>query len=167
MKLISLSVSLGALALLAASHTWAEMPDAIAAPGETLVARVHAQGAQVYECKADAAGQLTWQFREQIATLLEGDKTVGRHYAGPHWEPADGSIVAGKAVGRAPGATPKDLPLLKLEITTRRGSGRLAEASTIQRLDTKGGTAEGPCAAAGALVSVPYPADYAFYRKAR
>jgi hypothetical protein len=159
MKSISLSAGIVALALLPASHARAEVPDAIAAPGETLVALVHAQGAQVYECKADAAGKLAWQFREPVATLLEGGKTVGRHYAGPHWELADGSVVAAKAVGRAPGATPQDIPLLKLETTSRRGSGRLVDVSTIQRLDTKGGTAEGPCPAAGALLSVPYSAD--------
>ena len=167
MKSISLSAGVVALGLLAASHAGAEMPDAIAVTGETLVARIHAQGAQVYECRADAAGQLVWQFREPIATLLEGGKTVGRHYAGPHWELADGSIVAAKPVGRAPGATVKDIPLFKLETTSRRGSGRLADVSTIQRLDTKDGTAEGPCLAAGTLLSVPYAADYAFYRKAR
>ena len=71
------------------------MPDAIAAHGETLVATVHAVGAQVYECKADASGKLVWQFREPIATLLDDGKTVGRHYAGPHWEMADGSTVNG------------------------------------------------------------------------
>ena len=157
------------LALVTTSVTAAraEVPDAIAAPGETLVALLHAQGAQVYECKAGAAIGLAWQFREPVATLLEGGKTVGRHYAGPHWELADGSIVAAKAVGRAPGATPQDIPILKLETTSRRGGGRLADVSTIQRLNTKGGTAGGECPAAGALLSVPYSADYAFYRKAR
>ena len=30
----------------------AQVPDAIAATGETLVATIHAEGAQVYECKA-------------------------------------------------------------------------------------------------------------------
>jgi hypothetical protein len=156
------------LILLASCVARAEVPDAIAAPGETLVALVHAQGAQVYECKAGAPGGLAWQFREPVATLLdESGKTIGRHYAGPHWELADGSVVMAKAVGRAPGATPQDIPLLKLETTSRRGNGRLAEVSTIQRLDTKGGVAEGPCRTAGALMSVPYSADYAFYRKAR
>jgi hypothetical protein len=156
------------LVLLASCIARAEVPDAIAAPGETLVTLVHAQGAQVYECRAGASGGLAWQFREPVATLLDkSGKTVGRHYAGPHWELHDGSIVAAKAVGRAPGATPQDIPLLKLEATTRRGNGQLTEVSTIQRLDTKGGTAEGQCPAAGALLSVPYSADYAFYRKAR
>jgi hypothetical protein len=156
------------LVLFASFAARAEVPDAIAAPGEILVAVVHAQGAQVYECKAGASGGLGWQFREPVATLLDkSGKTVGRHYAGPHWEMADGSVVAAKAVGRAPGATAQDVPLLKLETTARRGSGQLTEVSTIQRLDTKGGTVEGPCPAAGALMSVPYSADYAFYRKAR
>jgi len=158
------------IATLPLSAAQAQMPAAIAAPGETLVATFHAQGAQVYECKIDAsgklAGALTWQFREPIATLLDGGKTVGRHYAGPNWELADGSIVVAKVAGRAPGASATDIPLLKLEVTSRRGSGRLADITTIQRLNTKGGSAEGPCNAAGAFLSVPYTADYAFYRNA-
>jgi hypothetical protein len=167
MKTICLSAVL-ALALLPASIARAEGPDTIAAPGESLVATVHAQGAQVYECKADVSGNLAWQFREPVATLIDqSGKTVGRHYAGPHWELADGSVAAAKAVGRAPGATSADIPLLKLETTSRRGNGQLTDVSTILRLNTKGGTAEGSCRTAGALLSVPYSADYAFYRKAR
>ena len=112
-----------ALLILPPSAARAEVPDAIAAPGETLVATMHAQGAQVYECRADASGKLAWQFREPIATLLVDGKTVGRHYAGPTWELIDGSAVAAKVGGRAPGATASDIPLLKLEVTTRRGAG--------------------------------------------
>ena len=78
----------------------AQLPDTIAAPGETTVTTLHAEGAQVYECKADAAGKLAWQFREPVATLLLEGKTLGRHYAGPTWELADGSVVIGKVVGR-------------------------------------------------------------------
>src|SRR5882724_10990317 len=62
------------------------LPNAIAAPGETVVLTVQAEGAQVYECKAGADGKLGWAFREPIATLLADGKTVGRHYAGPSWE---------------------------------------------------------------------------------
>ena len=144
----------------------AEVPSAIAAPGEALVATFHAQGAQIYECTADAAGKLVWQFREPIATLLVDGKTVGRHYAGPSWELADGSAVVGKVAGSAPGTTPKDIPLLKLEVVSQRGSS-LADVTTIQRLNSKGGVADGPCEPAGAFLSVPYSADYAFYKKAR
>ena len=114
---------------------------------------------------ADPSGRLVWRFREPIATLLLDGKTIGRHYAGPSWELADGSAVAGKVAGRAPGATPNDIPLLKLEVTSQRGTGRLTGVSTIQRLNTRGGVADGPCAPAGAFLSVPYSADYAFHRK--
>ncbi len=116
----------------------AQMPDAIAAPGEALVTTIHAQGAQVYECKADAAGTLAWQFREPVATLIENGKTVGRHYAGPNWEMTDGSAIVGKVAGRAPGKTPNDIPLLKLDAASRRGTGWIAEVTTIQRINTKG-----------------------------
>jgi hypothetical protein len=143
----------------------AQSTDAITAPGERLVATLHAEGAQVYECKAGVSGTLAWQFREPVATLVEDGVTVGRHYAGPAWELTDGSVVVAKAVGRAPGAGPKDIPLLKLEVTSRQGAGRLSEITTIQRLNTKGGVAEGACETAGVLLSMPYSADYALLKK--
>ena len=81
----------------------ASLPEAIAAPGETAILTLHAEGAQVYECKTGADGTLAWTFREPIATLLSNGKTVGRHYAGPNWEYSDGSAVVGQVVGTAPG----------------------------------------------------------------
>src|SRR6202045_5031578 len=85
------------------------LPEAIAAPGETVVLSTHAEGAQVYECKAGADGKTAWAFREPIATLLVDAKTVGRHYAGPNWEYSDGSAVLGKTAASVPGATPNDI----------------------------------------------------------
>src|ERR1700751_272461 len=105
----------------------AQMPPAIATPGEDIVATFHAEGAQIYECKPGNEGKLAWVFRKPIATLLLDDKTVGRHYAGPTWEHGDGSAVTGKAVGNAPGATVNDIPWLKLE----GGSGTLADVTTV------------------------------------
>jgi hypothetical protein len=153
------------IAILAAGTASAQIPDAVAAPNEAMVVSVHAEGAQVYECKAGADGKLAWQFREPIATLLVDGKTVGRHFAGPSWELADGSAVVGKIAGRAPGATPKDIPLLKLEAASHRGSGQLTGVTTVQRLNTKGGVTEGPCESAGTFLSVPYSADYTFLKK--
>ena len=135
------------------------------APGEILVATLHAEGAQVYHCKPDWKGRLVWQFREPVATLLLNGETVGRHYAGPSWEMRDGSLVAAKATARAPGATQNDIPLLLLEVTTSRGQGLLSGVTTIHRLNTTGGIAQGPCVADGKLKSVPYSADYALIRK--
>jgi Protein of unknown function (DUF3455) len=143
----------------------AQVPPEIAAPGETTVATHHAEGAQIYECKAVGDGKLAWVFREPIATLLLDDKTVGRHYAGPTWEDADGSAVTGKVVGKAPGATANDIPWLKLYVASRRGSGTLAAVTTVQRINTRGGAAQDACEPAGAFRSVPYTADYVFLRK--
>jgi len=142
------------------------VPAAIAAPGETIVLTVHAEGAQVYECKIGAAdGKLAFAFREPIATLIVDGKTVGRHYAGPNWEHSDGSAVTAKAAGNAPGATSDDIPWLKLEVTANRGSGALSNVTTVQRINTKGGKLEGPCEKAGTFKSAPYAADYVFLRK--
>jgi hypothetical protein len=143
----------------------APLPDAIAAPGETIVLTVHAEGAQVYECKAGTDGKPTWAFREPIATLLVNGKTVGRHYAGPNWEDSDGSAVVGKAAGSAPGATRNDIPWLKLDVISRRGSGVLTSVTTVQRINTQGGKLEGACDKAGTYRSAPYSADYVFLRK--
>ena len=90
-----------AFLMLVPSVAGAEMPDAIAAPGEILVATIHAQGAQIYECKAEAGGKHAWQFREPIATLLVNGKTVGRHYAGPTWDLVDSSAATAKVAARA------------------------------------------------------------------
>jgi Protein of unknown function (DUF3455) len=150
---------------LAASGAAAQVPDAIAAKGETPVLTVHAEGAQVYECKADAGGKLVWQFREPIATLMVDGKTIGRHYVGPTWEHVDGSRVQGKPAGRAPGASAADIPWLKLDGVEPHGPGVLASVATIQRINTKGGQLEGACDAAGSTRAAPYAADYVFLRK--
>ena len=114
------------------------IPSAVRADGATVLLSVHAEGAQVYQCEADADGKLEWRFREPIATLFHDGKTVGRHYAGPTWELSDGSLVQGKVVGKADGATPSDVAWLKLAAASHKGEGLLAAATTIQRLDTHG-----------------------------
>ena len=153
----------GSLASACAAET--PLPDAIAAPGQTVVLTLHAEGAQVYECKAGADGKPIWSFREPIATLLADGKTVGRHYAGPNWEYSDGTAVAAKVAGNAPGTTANDIPWLKLEVTSRRGSGVLADVTTVQRINTKGGKRDGACETVGSFLNVPYSADYVFLRK--
>jgi Protein of unknown function (DUF3455) len=158
------SILIAAL-VLPATGAAAQMPAAIAAPGETAVVQYHAEGAQVYECKAGADGKPNWAFREPIATLLLDGKTIGRHYAGPTWENVDGSAVVGKAAGNAPGATANDVPWLKLEVVSKRGSGVLSPVTTVQRINTRGGAAQGSCDKVGEFRSVPYSADYVFLGK--
>ena len=151
------------LVLSASAQT--SLPDAIAAPGETAVLTLHAEGAQIYECKPGAEGKLVWAFREPTAALLLDGKTVGRHYAGPNWEHIDGSAVVGKAAGNAPGATANDIPWLKLTVISARGTGILSGVTTVQRINTAGGKLEGACDKPGTYHNAPYSADYVFLRK--
>jgi hypothetical protein len=67
-SLLSLTVATLALAP-ATAFAQAQLPAGVAAPGETVILTVHAEGAQVYDCKAGADGRLVWTFREPIAML--------------------------------------------------------------------------------------------------
>jgi Protein of unknown function (DUF3455) len=145
----------------------AQAPGSSNPTGDVPIATFHAEGAQIYRCQMNAAGRLSWQFREPIATLLDGSRTVGRHYAGPSWELADGTTLTAKVVARGPGATSNDIPWLKLGVETVKGSDPIATATTIRRLNTKGGVADGHCTIEGAFLNVPYSADYTFLRTVR
>ena len=162
-------ISLFLLAIVAAaaraSAASAQAPPALAAPGESAVITLHAEGAQIYECKPGSDGKLAWAFREPIATLLLDGKTIGRHYAGPNWEHMDGSLVTARAAGNVPGKTAADIPWLKLEVTAHRGSGMLTPVTTVQRINTVGGVLSGTCDKAGAFQSASYSTDYVFLRK--
>jgi hypothetical protein len=157
--------------ILSAAPAAAEVPSALAMPDATVLLTVHAEGAQIYECKPappeknpSQAGALTWQFREPIATLIVDGKSIGRHYAGPNWDHIDGSGVKGKTAASVPGATPDDIAWLKLDVVDHRGDGMLSRATTVQRINTRGGMLQGQCDSAGAYRSVPYSADYVFLR---
>jgi len=141
------------------------LPDAIAAPGETAILKLHAEGAQVYECKTGTDGALTWAFREPIATLFQDGKTVGRQYAGPTWELGDGSAIVGQVAGTSPGSVAMDIPWLKLTVTSKRGNCVLSPTTTVQRINTVGGRLTGACYKPGTYESVPYAADYVFLKK--
>ena len=160
---LSLLAIAGAVAI--GAPAYAQVPSAIDAPGETIIAKLHAEGAQIYECKTDASGMLAWQFREPIATLLLDGVTVGRHYRGPSWEHSDGSGVTAKAVTNVPSKSAGDIPWLKLEVTAHRGNGALSKVTTVQRINTHGGVIKDSCTKAGAYATTPYSADYIFLRK--
>jgi Protein of unknown function (DUF3455) len=102
-----------------------------------IIATLHAEGAQIYECKPDAskpasqAHTLTWQFREPIATLMVGGQSVGPHYAGPSWDLVDGGGVTGRVVASTPAPAANDIPWLELEVVDHRIEGVLSEAVTV------------------------------------
>jgi hypothetical protein len=153
------------LAFMAATAARARqtLPAVIAAPGTAAVLTVLGVGAQIYRCIAGADGKPGWQFREPIATLTIDGRTVGRHFAGPSWELADGSPIAGVVSGRSPGAAGDDIPWLRLDGSG--GSGQFANVATIQRINTRGGALAGPCDKTGEPIAAPYASDYVFLTK--
>ena len=154
----------GALASAAQAEGIGNLPAAIAVKGSDPVAQLQGAGAQIYVCTKNAAGALNWTFREPVASLLEEGKTVGRHFVGPTWEFVDGSRVVGELVSKAPGTTAKDIPWMKLSVKEPAKSGLVAGATSVLRIDTKGGVFEGACDREGELHSEPYAATYVFVK---
>jgi hypothetical protein len=145
----------------------AQVPQQLQPPANTLMLlKVHAKGDQVYTCKADAA-QFTWTLKAPDAQLFdENGKPFGKHFAGPSWEANDGSRVTGKAVANAPSPEADSIPWLLVNVVAHEGSGVLSRATSIQRLNTKGGKAPAAgCDAAhvGQEVRASYSADYLFF----
>src|SRR5438876_12344796 len=124
--------------LVNASAAETPLPEALATPGETVVLTAHAEGMQIYECKAGTDGKLAWAFREPVATLIADDKIVGRHFAGPTWQLTDDSAVVDRVVFFIKQKTAYDIAWLKLDVVTRSGSGMLANVTTVQRINTVG-----------------------------
>jgi hypothetical protein len=144
-----------------------QVPQQLQPPaGEQLLLQLHAKGDQIYTCKGDAA-QFSWTLKAPDAQLFDKDgKPFGKHFAGPSWEASDGSRVTGKAVANAPSPDADSIPWLLVNILSHEGTGALSRATTIQRLNTKGGKAPATgcdAAHAGQELRVPYSADYLFY----
>ncbi len=144
-----------------------QVPQQLQPPaGEQLLLTVHAKGDQVYVCK-ESVTEFAWNLKAPDAQLFDKDgKPFGKHFAGPTWEAKDGSRVTGKAVANAPSPEADSIPWLLVNIVSHEGTGVLSRATTIQRLNTKGGKAPATgcdAAHAGQEVRAPYSADYLFY----
>jgi hypothetical protein len=176
--LLFVAVLLVLTMMLSAAQLFAQalpVPLPIAVRGQTAAVVLRAEGSQIYECKSDQRKRLAWRPREPIATLILDGDTIGRHYAGLHWghadesklrwEHVDGSTVQGVIVASAAGAYPNDIPWLKFDVTSQTGDGALYGVTAVQRINTRGGMAAGACGPAGSFLSVPYSADYVFWRE--
>ncbi len=124
------------------------------------------RGVQIYTCTATPTGD-AWKLKAPEATLRDASgRLIGKHFAGPTWQAADGSKVVGavSAASNAPDATA--IPWLVLHSTTNDGSGLFARVAFITRTRTSGGLARPTgCDAAheGAESRVPYSATYTFF----
>lgn len=140
------------------------------ADNEQLVMRLSALGVQIYTCRAVEGKGAQWTFVAPDADLFEPPtmRRMGKHYTGPHWELADGSKVIGKVEQRADAANAGAIPLLLLSAKSVGNPGRLANVTSIQRLDTIGGVApDTGCTegSAGKEARVYYHADYYFFAR--
>jgi len=127
---------------------------------ESLALVVPAKGVQVYECR-----EAKWVFVAPEAELFDrAGKKIGTHYAGPHWEAADGSKVVGAVKQRADAPAAGNIPWLLLGTKSVGRDGAFSKVTSIQRVATVGGVApSGECIQPGGRARVPYTADYYFF----
>ena len=143
------------------------VPEALK-PGanEATIAIVAARGVQIYECRAksDQPGAYEWAFVAPEADLFDAQgRKIGRHYAGPDWESADGSRITGTVKARADAPQAGAIPWLLLATKSVGPQGAFSHVTSVQRVNTAGGVAPSSgCAqaAVGTRARVPYTADY-------
>jgi hypothetical protein len=155
--MISKSLQGGLLAALA-------IPAGLSVPDDlSLLLTAKASGVQIYMCDPASTA---WKLKGPDAALAdESGKMIGKHYGGPTWELADGSLVTGEVTAKDPGPSAAAIPWLLLKVASNGGKGRLAGARAIQRVATEGGVAPGQTCQAGQEIKVPYRATYLFYGK--
>jgi len=151
----------------AAQHEQQEVPQALQPPvDEKFLLQLHARGDQIYSCKS-GGGQFMWILKAPDAQLFDvKDQPAGKHFAGPSWQSKDGSRVVGKVDVSVASPDAESIPWLLVKVTSHTGTGVLARATTIQRLNTEGGKAPGSGCDEDHVnqeVRVPYSADYFFY----
>lgn len=138
-----------------------QVPDKLRPAGnESLAMIVPAKGEQIYECRDGK-----WAFVAPEAELFDGaGKKIGRHYAGPHWEAADGSKIVGALKERADAPAAGAIPWLLLSAKSVGPEGAFSRVTSVQRVATKGGVAPaGGCSQPGAKARMAYTADYYFF----
>jgi hypothetical protein len=157
--------TLAALAFFVVSATAQDIPAKLTPPQErSLVGKYAAKGVQIYVCRIKGAAN-EWDFEAPEAELTDAKgRPFAKHYAGPTWEAPDGSKIVGKVLANQPAPKAGAIPWLLLS-TESSGSGVLAGARFVQRLNTSGGIGPtGTCPTAGTEQRVDYTADYIVYK---
>ena len=146
------------------------LPIPLSVGSSVVLRKAQASGVQIYTCKAkpsdgEAPQTYEWVFQAPEADLYgtDGGK-IGRHYAGPTWEAADGS----KVVGALPASvsSPGNIPWLLLVAKSTSGRGLPSNVTYVERVLTASGAApksDADAAHVGTQARVPYTATYIFY----
>jgi len=130
--------------------------------GNKVAFRAFAKGVQIYRWNGTS-----WIFVEPSATLsadAQGKSTIGTHFSGPTWQSVSGGKVLGNVLKRCT-PNPSAIAWLLLGAVPDDGPGVFQRTKYIQRVNTVGGNAPSlPGTVTGELASVPYTAEYFFYR---
>ncbi|MEU6349882.1 CHRD domain-containing protein [Streptomyces sp. NPDC047072] len=124
------------------------------------------KGRQIYECKPAQGGGHAFAQRD-VAAVLGGriaHSFVKPNSGTPQWIAPDRSAVTGKLLSKTPNGE-TNIPELDLKAKqSGKHRGLLADTTEILRLNTVGGVAPAGSCRPGAIVGVPYQADYLFLR---
>lgn len=135
-------------------------PEIAVPAGSKQTFHVFGKGVQIYRWNG-----VKWDFVAPDAKLYAdaaGNGLVGTHFGGPTWKTLSGSQVVGTVSKRCtPDANSIQWLLLDAKAT---GAGVFENTTLIQRTNTVGGNPPNRTGALNEEVSVPYTADYFFYR---
>jgi hypothetical protein len=130
--------------------------------------QVVGKGVQIYACTASDKAY-AWKLSGPEASLSDkSGKVIGKHFAGPTWQAADGSTVVGELLVSSPAPQAGSIPWLVLRAKSNSGHGLFENVAFITRTETEGGVAPASgCDAShsAAQVRVPYSAIYTLFRK--
>lgn len=152
-----LATCLAGAVLCSASASCAVAAPAIQALGE---------GVQIYACQASGT-VFAWKLQGPDGVLSGSDgAVVGRHFAGPSWQAADGSTIVGEPLVVSPSPENGAIPWLVLHARSTAGPGLFSGVTYVTRTQTHGGAApKTGCDAAhlGQTARVAYSATYTFF----
>lgn len=154
-------------------NTQLDVPEDIRVPaGNQAVLEAQGKGNLLYECQAirRAPHEYAWLLRSTGLTLSDSYGHAIVYYPGlqSRWVHSDGSQVLAREFVEV-SRDSQNLPLQRAKAVPSGIPGALKDISYVQNLRTQGGIVTSKPCTAGALgmrVSVPYEADYVFWRPA-
>lgn len=153
------------------AFTQQDVPASLRVPaGHQAVLEAHSNGRLVYECQAVKRSPYEYEWLVRTADIdltdARGDSIKHKPGARASWAHRDGSAAQSREFVEVANGS-HNLPLQTYKVEPTAAAGALHNISYVQRLHTVGGwVAATPCTSAqlGMRVTVPYEADYVFWR---
>lgn len=159
------------MAALSKAFSQQDVPPTLRVPaGHQAVLEAHSNGKLLYECQAIKRSpfEYEWLVRNPDIELTDasGDRIKHKPGARASWAHRDGSTALAREFVEVANGN-NNLPLQTYKVEPAATPGVLHNISYVQRLRTVGGWVSAtPCTSAqlGMRVTVPYEADYVFWR---